>query len=1209
MRTFCLLFAFLLLLSSMPLAAHDYKLLARAPLQELKPLSFSTTEQAWLLHKQQLVMGIFRYDLPPFGMSNPIGEYEGLSADYAAIVEHQLGLPLRVEMFETREQAWNALAEGKIDFLPSVSLFNSHGNFVLTKPYATEKPILAIERVDGLPLPDDLAGVSVAMVRDYLPLEEVQGFYPKANFRLYDNFQDALNAVNFGQARAFLGNRYALNRNLLSDLNITRFNSIPTKEISFALSRRNPQLLALMNKALDSVSEYESLELLRQWRPDLSSFDYWNQPLQFTLAERAWMKAHPIVKVALYSGNMTAPISFIDGNGILRGMVGDLLTVVGVQTGMRFSFEAVDTTSEMMKLVNTSAVDMITTLSSSVKRDKQILLTRPYLRTPYALVVRGDRNDIRALPDLRGKTLAILEGSAVEDMLRKRYPEINILELENGQEMLQSVLDGKADAATNVLSMAEYQIKTTYGSKLKIVGTLHDHPVWLAFAIGRADPELRDVLNKVLLSIPPVELENMANRWRPSDLVVVDTTWTRFRPVIFTCAIGGGIMMILLASWAYYLRLVIRRKAALRRQLNDQLGQLESLVTSMPFPVSLRDREGRLTYCNERYLIETGVAYEEALGKTIKEHPGLRTTEQAAFYHHQMMEVIASNKPIFEDRRYDLWDNPNSSIGITVYQWIQPYHNSKGEVIGIIGGWLDISEREALFAELREAKQRAEDSNRAKSVFLSTMSHEIRTPMNAIIGMLDMALKKGRRDEHDLQALEVAYESAESLVGLIGDILDLSRIEGGHLEYHPEPVHLGKLIDNLMKVFQGLALDKNISLTKHFPSEPLIRVMVDPLRIKQVLSNLLSNAIKFTDLGGVTLTLHQTHDEATDMVHYRIEVQDSGIGIDPVQQLNLFRPFSQAENRRSGTGLGLYISRSICENMGGTLTLSSDKGAGTCASATMTLPRVREENSTIEEEVECEQEKKLPAMRILVVDDNAANRLLLARQLSWLGQEAEVAEDGYQALDLWQKQTFDIIITDCNMPNLNGYQLTRILRESEEELNRKRAWIIGFTASAMHEVMQRCLEAGMDSCLFKPCSITSLTRALHLHQSGDELPPLIQESKEVEMQKADREMEATMIELMVTTLQEDLTKMKRLRLPKDKFKIADLAHRITGSVRIARQNALAEACLQLEADCRNESLNSEMLDSMLRDLIIRLEHYLTRLHSAKKLADVSEEHL
>ncbi len=208
------------------------------------------------------------------------------------------------------------------------------------------------------------------------------------------------------------------------------------------------------------------------------------------------------------------------------------------------------------------------------------------------------------------------------------------------------------------------------------------------------------------------------------------------------------------------------------------------------------------------------------------------------------------------------------------------------------------------------------------------------------------------------------------------------------------------------------------------------------------------------------------------------------------------------------------------------------------------------------------------------------DRLLLARQLQWLGQQAELAADGYEALNLWQKQAFDIIITDCNMPNLNGYQLTRILRESEEEQGRKRAWIIGFTASAMHEVMQLCLEAGMNSCLFKPCSINGLTRALH--QSSNGFISATQEADEQAQPEVSDLMDVYMLELMVTTLKEDLAMITQLTLREHRVEVAELAHRIAGSVRCARQNALADACLCLETQCRDEAVCVDTLEPFLR---------------------------
>lgn len=954
----------LLLLSLSPAMGEEYKILMRTPIQGLHRLALSDEQAAFIRQHRQLIVGVTHYDAPPFGMRNIRNEYEGLSADYIGLVAWQLNLPVKVKVFDSSDEVWQALARGDIDLIPSVAAFPNNDVFAFSLPYASDKPVLGLNDSDTKPLAEDLRNTDVAMVRDYLPLSQVRAAYPEARFRLFDSYQEALSAVAFGQSRVYLGNSYSLSRNYLNNIHVERFSRLNSREVGFALNQNNPQLLRLINTAIEAVPEDEKLDLYHLWQPDRIDLAQGSKSLSFTPQEKEWIAKHPVVNVLIYSRDNAAPVSFIDNKGVLRGIAADLFSVVSLRTGLRFRFETGDTTQDLIQQVHELKADMLASVTPSEARKDKILFTRPYLRSAFALATSTSRNDIHMLADLRGKRLAMVKNIGVESMIRQRYPEIEIVPVGNESQLLSTIIDGKADAAVGILIMTDYQIFTNFQDKLKVVSIVGDSPVWLSFGVGLANPELQNILDKVLLSISPIELENLANRWRPNELVVVDSFWYRYREVLIATAVFSGVLILLALGWALYLRKQIARKAALRRQMNEQLVQLREVVT----------------------------------------------------------------------------------------------------------------EREALLVELKDAKDRAEDSNRAKSVFLSTMSHEIRTPMNAIIGMLDIVLKKGRQGEQDIQALEVAYESAEGLVGLIGDILDISRIEGGHLDFNPEATNLGKLIDNMMRVFHGVAVEKNIQLNKIFPTEPLLDVYADPLRIKQVLSNLLSNAIKFTDVGSVSLTLQQKEDPAKECVYYVIEVRDSGVGIDASQQAALFKPFSQADNRRAGTGLGLYISRTICESMDGTLTLSSEKNVGTTVRATFMLSKVKT-HTTVSEQPRLDDEK-IPALHILVVDDNPANRILLAKQLAWLGQHAYLASDGHEALALWEKTNFDVIVTDCNMPGMNGYQLTQTLREREREQHRAPAWIIGFTANAMHEVMERCLQAGMNDCLFKPCSINNIATAL-----------------------------------------------------------------------------------------------------------------------------------
>jgi len=725
---------------------------------------------------------------------------------------------------------------------------------------------------------------------------------------------------------------------------------------------------------------------------------------------------------------------------------------------------------------------MIAAIAPSDARREKMLFTQPYGRSAFALITAKGDQSIHLLSDLRGKRLAVIKQAVLTDYIRSRYPKINVVEFDNDEDLLNSVTDGRAEAAIALLMTAEYQLNSEYRDRLKVANTVDAYTAYIAFAIGKNDPELQTILDKVLITIPPYELDMIANRWRPNNMVVAadNSIWGRHRNAIIAGAVIAGLLLLFALARTFWLRRQMMLEARARRQLATQVHLLERLVDSMPFPITIRDRDGNLTYCNMLALNIIEQPYEAVKGKPLSVAARRLPAEQVSYLDKKMREVMDSDTAWQEDISLQFGPSgpeQNDSKALTASMWLLPWHDAAGEVVGTVMALWDISDREQLVQQLSEASERAEASNRAKSTFLSTMSHEIRTPMNAIIGMLDMAIKKGQQGELDLQALQVAWESAQGLVGLIGDILDLSRIEGGALDFNPERINLGALINQLLVIFNGMAIDKNIMLHKHYPDALLPDVVGDPLRIKQVLSNLLSNAIKFTDRGSVTLTLQQVIQPQLGSVRYIIEIQDSGVGINEAQLATLFKPFTQADNRRAGTGLGLYISRTLCESMDGTLTLSSVLNEGSCARAELVLPLATVDNIAPARTAHAPQPQSTP-LQVLVVDDNAANRILLAKQLAWLGHHAHVAETAHEAFALWDKGRFDVLITDCNMPEMNGYQLTEKIRQAEQADNKPPVWILGFTANAMHEVTERCLAAGMNSCLFKPCTINSLAVAL-----------------------------------------------------------------------------------------------------------------------------------
>ncbi len=546
---------------------------------------------------------------------------------------------------------------------------------------------------------------------------------------------------------------------------------------------------------------------------------------------------------------------------------------------------------------------------------------------------------------------------------------------------------------------------------------------------------------------------------------------------LFELIFAGFIMLMIvgIVSYGSVMSKFINKSFHEKKMAEEQKKALDAAAI-----VAITDTIGKITYANEKFFEITGYDKDEILGK---DHRLINSAHHPKEFFRELWKTISSGtvwRGEVKNKRKD-----------GTYYWVDstvvPMRNEKDQITQYIAIRHEITERKLLEENLIKTKDEAiaarteaDGATQAKARFLANMSHEIRTPMNGIIGMSNLLLSNVT-DPIGIERLKIIQNCGNSLLDLINDVLDFSKLEVDkvELEKHPFPIH--DTVKEIVELLNTRASEKGVTLSYRPDKSVPEWLCGDVNRLRQVLTNIVSNSVKFTEIGSVEIS-SQAKEIESDQWQIQFAIKDTGIGIPDHVKSKLFQSFSQVDasttRRFGGTGLGLAICKGLCEKMGGSIWVESELGKGSTFFFTISVstatPVESKKSSNPFASFDPEMGMKHP-LRILVAEDNRTNQLVAVGLLGKLGYKADIAGNGREVLKALKAQQFDLVLMDCHMPEMDGFEATKKIIAT---YGTQRPKVVALTASTMKEDIDRCIASGMDGFIGKPITLPPLVKTL-----------------------------------------------------------------------------------------------------------------------------------
>ncbi|MGB7803844.1 response regulator [Buttiauxella sp.] len=1036
-------------------------------------IHLNAEHRLWLERKKTLTVGTWLPEVSPIDYESTGGIYQGVNADYLALMQKNLQIKIAIKQFDSEQEALAALSRHEVDtLLTQLTDTKEVGSSLLTTSalIKTWPTLVTSLKNTLLPLNTDKV-VTLACVRDCPFSLVVREAFPHARMTLYDNDYQALSSVRDGQNQYFIGNNVTtgnyISKYFSQSLVITHYFNQQQQYNYFITSKNQPLLRNILETFMTSISNETHMRMMQNWL-NRGNLSYLNSPIPFSKQEQDWLKKHHQIKV-LINPNYP-PFTLLDQGGELRGIMADLLNIIQLQTGLEFQPVMVNSENQMAR----DQWDMIPAATLNNVPQKFISFSDPLMSVSYVIVTPHQENADRLLT--KPLRIAVAAGTILTDDLHQRYPQATLIETENVVEAMKMVEKGDVDAAITTELSARYMIDHYYLQKMYYMRLPGMPSASLRFAMARDEPELNAIMSKALQAIPPRDILQMTEKWSKISSVQKDT-WRLYSKQFYQLVLFALVLIAISLGWGLSLSREVRKRRESQRQLEEEL---------------------RL--------------------------------------------------------------------------------------------------KEALSHELEAEKDKAIQATKAKSRFLASMSHELRTPVSSIVGFLELLSSSDLNASQRKEAVALAGATAQSLLGLIGKILDVDKIESGKYQISPQWTDLSQLIDIQCHSFKALARQKGVELRYISDLAADDRVLIDPQAWRQILNNLVGNALKFTERGHIEVScqLTEVEDKHGTLV---VKVSDTGCGISAEEQKTLFHRYVQAGQGRkqTGSGLGLVITKELVTLMGGTLELSSQLSRG--STFTITLAVETAQQTVVPTKKTPAALSPLPRLSILIADDNPTNRLLLKRQLNAIGYNVDEACDGEEAESRIANKQYDLLITDLNMPKKDGMALTASLRSKNVQLQ-----IWGLTASALSKSREQCLNSGMNQCLFKPISIQTLTHELSkldVGRASSSVTGHLKLSILTENTGGDRKLINEILETFREASANDLQVAVRAIEQDEPQMFLHALHRLHGSAQILEITALQALCEPFEAR-RHDSIpladrkeTLEKIAAVLREIDVEIDSLMS----------------